>query len=82
MICAHITDLLITQAAVWPAVCKVIGEEGWITDEAYATPAARLLHLKPIFARIEQWMMSKDKFEAMDILNQFNIPCGPIHLRV
>jgi formyl-CoA transferase len=26
----------------------------WIEDEAYATPAARLLHLKPIFARIEQ----------------------------
>jgi formyl-CoA transferase len=63
---------------VWPAVCKVIGEEGWITDEAYATPAARLLHLKPIFARIEQWTMTKDKFEAMDILNQYDIPCGPI----
>ena len=36
----------ITQAAVWPAVCKVIGEEGWIDDEAYATPQARLLHLE------------------------------------
>jgi formyl-CoA transferase len=68
----------ITQAAVWPAVCKVIGQEDWITDEAYATPAARLLHLKPIFARIEQWTMTKDKFEAMDILNKFDIPCGPI----
>jgi formyl-CoA transferase len=68
----------ITQAAVWPAICKVIGEEGWITDEAYATPAARLLHLKPIFDRIEQWTMSKDKFEAMDILNKLDIPCGPI----
>jgi formyl-CoA transferase len=68
----------ITQAAVWPAVCKVIGEEGWITDEAYATPAARLLHLKPIFARIEKWTMTKTKFEAMDILNKYDIPCGPI----
>ena len=68
----------ITQAAVWPAVCKVIGEEGWITDEAYKTPAARLLHLKPIFARIEQWTMTKDKFEAMEILNKYDIPCGPI----
>ncbi len=68
----------ITQAAVWPAICKVIGEEDWISNEAYATPAARLLHLKPIFARIEQWTMGKDKFEAMAILNQFNIPCGPI----
>jgi formyl-CoA transferase len=68
----------ITQAAVWPAVCKVIGEEGWVEDKAYATPAARLLHLKPIFARIEQWTMSKTKFEAMEILNKYDIPCGPI----
>ena len=66
------------QAAVWPAVCKVIGEEGWITDEAFAKPAARLLHLKAIFARIEQWTMTKTKFEAMDILNKYDIPCGPI----
>jgi formyl-CoA transferase len=68
----------ITQAAVWPAVCKVIGQEDWITDEAYATPGARLLHLKPIFARIEQWTMTKDKIEAMEILNKYDIPCGPI----
>ncbi|MGI9024187.1 MAG: formyl-CoA transferase [Burkholderiaceae bacterium] len=68
----------ITQGAAWPAVCKVIGEEGWITDEAFATPAARLLHLKPIFARVEQWTMTKDKFEAMDILNKYDIPCGPV----
>jgi formyl-CoA transferase len=68
----------ITQAAVWPAVCKVIGEESWIEDAAYATPQARLLHLKPIFARIEEWTMTKTKFEAMEILNEFDIPCGPI----
>jgi formyl-CoA transferase len=68
----------ITQAAAWPAVCKVIGEERWIDDEAYATPEARLLHLKPIFARIERWTMTMDKFEAMEILNQYDIPCGPI----
>ena len=63
---------------MWPAVCKVIGEEGWINDDAYATPQARLLHLKPIFARIEKWTMTKTKFEAMEILNEFDIPCGPI----
>jgi formyl-CoA transferase len=68
----------ITQSNAWPAICKVIGEEEWITDEAYATPQARLLHLKPIFRRIEEWTMTKDKFEAMDILNQYDIPCGPI----
>ena len=68
----------ITQSGVWDDVCRVIGEEDWIGDEAYATPAARLLHLKPIFKRIEQWTMTKTKFEAMEILNKYDIPCGPI----
>ena len=66
------------QEAVWPSICKVIGEEGWISDEAFATAQARLLHLKPIFARIEKWTMTKTKYEAMEILNQYDIPCGPI----
>ena len=35
-------------------------------------------HLKSIFARIEEWTMTKTKFEAMDILNKLDIPCGPI----
>ena len=68
----------ITQAAVWPAICTVIGEEDWITNPHFATPEARLPHLKMIFDRIEEWTKSKTKFEAMDILNQYDIPCGPI----
>ena len=56
----------------------MIGEEGWITDPHYATPKARLPHLKAIFARIEEWTKTKTKFEAMDILNKHDIPCGPI----
>ena len=68
----------ITQAPVWGAICKVIGKEEWITDPDYATPPARLPRLKQIFAVIEEWTMTKTKFEAMDILNKFDIPCGPI----
>jgi formyl-CoA transferase len=68
----------ITQAAVWPAICKVIGEEDWITNPHFATPEARLPHLKMIFDRIEEWTKTKSKFEAMDILNKYDIPCGPI----
>lgn len=68
----------ITQAPVWGAICKVIGQEDWITHPDYATPVARLSHLKSIFDRIEAWTMTKTKFEAMKILNEFDIPCGPI----
>ena len=68
----------ITQAPVWNDICKVIGREDWITDPDYATPDARLPRLKEIFGVIEQWTMTKTKFEAMEILNEHDIPCGPI----
>jgi formyl-CoA transferase len=68
----------ITQAPVWEKICDVIGEPTWKTDPAYATPKVRLPNLNAIFARIEQWTMTKTKFEAMDILNKDDIPCGPI----
>jgi formyl-CoA transferase len=68
----------ITQAPVWEPICDVIGEPGWKTHPDYATPKARLPRLNEIFARIEQWTMSKNKFEAMEILNKYDIPCGPI----
>ena len=56
----------------------MIGEPGWKTDPGYATPKARLPKLNAIFERVEKWTMGRTKFEAMDILNQFDIPCGPI----
>jgi formyl-CoA transferase len=68
----------ITQAPVWEKICDVIGKPEWKTDPDYAKPAARLPRLKHIFNTIEQWTMTKTKFELMDLLNQYDIPCGPI----
>lgn len=68
----------IAQAQVWPSVCKLIGREEWILDPDYATPKARLPRLMAIFAAVEEWSTTLTKFEAMDILNKYDIPCGPI----
>ena len=68
----------ITQAAVWEPICRIIGKPEWITHPDYATPEARLPRLDQIFETIEQWTKTKNKFEVMDILNQYDIPCGPI----
>lgn len=68
----------ITQAAVWEKVCDVIGEPEWKTKPGYATPPERLDKLNEIFDRIEQWTMTKTKFEVMDICNPLDIPVGPI----
>ena len=68
----------VVQAPVWGTICDVIGEPGWTSHPDFATPSARLPRLNQIFARIEDWTMSKSKFEAMDILNAVDVPCGPI----
>ena len=68
----------ITQAPVWGAICDLIGKPEWKTDPDYATPPARLPRLKSIFATIEEWTMTKTKFEVMEICNAVDIPVGPI----
>ena len=68
----------ITQAPVWGAICDVIGKPEWKTDPDYATPSARLPRLRQIFDTVETWTETKTKFEAMAILNEYDIPCGPI----
>jgi len=68
----------IAQAPVWKAICGVIGKEEWITDPNFATPEARLPRLTEVFATVEKWTLTKTKFEAMELLNEHDIPCGPI----
>jgi formyl-CoA transferase len=68
----------IAQAPIWKEICKVIGKEDWITDPNYATPDARLPRLTEVFATVEAWTVTKTKFEAMALLNEHDIPCGPI----
>ncbi|VVE80825.1 formyl-CoA transferase [Pandoraea sputorum] len=68
----------ITQAPVWGSICKVIGKPEWVEHPDYATPRARLPRLREIFDTVEQWTMTKTKFEVMGILNEYDIPCGPI----
>ena len=69
---------VIAQAAAFPALARAIGREDWLDDPEWNTPEARLPKLDRMFAEIEQWTMTRDKFEIMEILNPLNVPCGPI----
>jgi len=69
---------VIIQPPSWEPLMKIIGREELMTDPAYATPAARLPKIPECFALIEQWTMTKTKFEVMAALNEVDVPCGPI----
>ena len=68
----------ITQAAAWEKICDLIGKPGWKDDPDYATALARLPRMNEVFSAIEDWTMTKTKFEVMDICNPLDIPVGPI----
>ncbi len=66
------------QGQAWAPICDAIGKPEWKNDPAYMTPKARQPHITAIFATIEEWLGNKTKFEAVDILRKFDIPCAPV----
>jgi formyl-CoA transferase len=66
------------QGHAWAPICRAIGKEEWIEDPAYMTASARQDKIFDIFAVIEDWLKDKTKFEAVDILRKFDIPCSPV----
>src|SRR5699024_10692127 len=52
--------------------------EEWIDDPAYNTPDARQDKIFDVFATVEDWLSDKTKYEAVDILRKFDIPCAPV----
>ena len=66
------------QGHAWAPICDAIGKPEWKTDPDYMTAKARQPHITDIFATIEGWLADKTKFEAVDILRKFDIPCAPV----
>lgn len=69
---------VVIQPQVWEPLMNKIGRPELIDNPDYATPKARLPHLKEIFGVIEGWTITKTKWEAFEQLNEINVPCGPV----
>jgi len=57
---------------------RLCGREELIEHADYATPKARLSHLDECFSIIETWTQTITKFEVMKLINEVDVPCGPI----
>ena len=66
------------QGHAWEPITRAIGRPEWATDPAYMTARARQDKIFDIFAVIEEWLKDKTKYEAVDILRKFDIPCAPV----
>ena len=66
------------QGHAWEPITRAIGKPEWATDPAYMTAEARQDKIFDVFATIEEWLKDKTKYEAVDILRKFDIPCAPV----
>jgi formyl-CoA transferase len=66
------------QEQNWARTADAIGHPEWKDDPGYTTPRARADKIFEIFAEIEKWLADKTKFEAVDILRQWEVPCAPV----
>jgi formyl-CoA transferase len=66
------------QEQNWERTCQAVGKPEWIDDPAYNTAKARESHIFEIFDEIEKWLADKTKYEAVDILRKFEVPCAPV----
>jgi formyl-CoA transferase len=66
------------QEQNWKRTAEAIGHPEWVSDPGYDTPRARADKIFDIFAEIEKWLADKTKWEAVDILRKWEVPCAPV----
>lgn len=69
---------VIVQPPGWKPIAGLIGRPELADDPEWATPEARLPKLNKMFQLIEEWTSQHTKWEVLEKLNAFNVPCGPI----
>jgi formyl-CoA transferase len=73
---------IVVQEAVWDALARRIGPElgmpDLATDPKFAAIGERRRHQNDMWEIIGEFALKHTKREIMGILNQINVPCGPI----
>ena len=69
---------VIIQPPIWKPLCTLIGRAELADHPKYATPEARLPILDDVFGIIEQFTKQHTKYEVLKLMNDIDVPCGPI----
>lgn len=75
---AFVYIVLQNESKPFAAACNALGKPEWITDPKFNTPEARNLVKEEIYKGVEEYTMTKDKYEVVDVLGKAGVPCGPV----
>lgn len=69
---------VVVQEAVWDALGNKIGGEALAKDPKFSTIGERRKHQGKMWELIEKFASRYNKREFMAILNEIDVPCGPV----
>jgi formyl-CoA transferase len=69
---------VVVQEAVWNGLAKRIGGEALANDVRFATIGERRKNQKEMWRLINEFAANYTKREFMQLLNDLDVPCGPI----
>lgn len=63
----------------WRKFCQAVGQEGWTTDERYATNSARVKNRQEVVAMLNELFATRDALDWMALCEEIGIPSAPIN---
>jgi formyl-CoA transferase len=69
---------IVVQEAVWDGLAKRVGGESLATDARFATIGERRKNQNEMWRVLNEFASRHTKRELMQILNELDVPCGPI----
>jgi len=70
--------ILLAAKQHWESLLRAIGREELRDDPRYARQSARNARPEETRAIVREWTVRRDKFEAMEHLSRFGVPCGAV----
>jgi formyl-CoA transferase len=63
---------------MWEDLCRAIGRSDLTSDPRFASARARMENREALTAEIRKWTMERDKYEAMRVLAEGDVPASAV----
>lgn len=75
---AYVYVILQREPKNFELACQALGFEDWLTNPDFNTADARDRNKQAIYKRIEEFTITKDKYEVTELLSKYGVPVGPV----
>lgn len=71
--------LVVGNDSQFASLCRVLGEQAWVSDERFATNAQRVRNIVELSSRLRERFAGWHREQLITALDKAGVPCGPIN---